>query len=234
MPDTLTLISHALCPYVQRAAIVLHEKNVPFERVTIDLADKPDWFRAASPLGKVPLLKLDGERYLFESAPIVEFLDETEGSRLHPEDPADRARHRAYIEFASQILNGIGALYNARDDTGFYTASEALRAKFRHLEGELDPDGPFFAGPSFSLVDAAFAPVFRYFDVFETFVELGTFDTFDRVQAWRECLKARSSVQDAVSADYPALLIAFLQKRDSWISQLLDLRSRERSLQAAQ
>ncbi len=119
MPDTLTLISHALCPYVQRAAIVLLEKNVPFDRVTIDLADKPDWFRAASPLGKVPLLKLGGDRYLFESAPIVEFLDETEGSRLHPEDPAERARHRAYIEFASQILNGIGALYNARDDTGF-------------------------------------------------------------------------------------------------------------------
>lgn len=233
MPDTLTLISHALCPYVQRAAIVLHEKNVPFDRVTIDLADKPDWFRAASPLGKVPLLKLGGDRYLFESAPIVEFLDETEGSRLHPEDTAERARHRAYIEFASQILNGIGALYNARDDTGFYAAGEALRAKFRHLEGELDPDGPFFAGRAFSLVDAAFAPVFRYFDVFETFLTLEMFDDLDRVLAWRSKLAARTSVQEAVTADYPALLTAFLQNRNSWISQLLDLRSRERSLLVA-
>ncbi|WP_077290721.1 glutathione S-transferase family protein [Roseibium algicola] len=233
MPDTLTLISHALCPYVQRAAIVLHEKNVPFDRVTIDLADKPDWFRAASPLGKVPLLKLGADRYLFESAPIVEFLDETEGSRLHPEDPSERARHRAYIEFASQILNGIGALYNARDDTGFYAAGEALRAKFRHLESELDPDGPFFAGSAFSLVDAAFAPVFRYFDVFESFLTLEMFDDLDRVLAWRSKLAARTSVQEAVTADYPALLTAFLQNRNSWISQLLDLRSRERSLLVA-
>ncbi|WP_231997046.1 glutathione S-transferase N-terminal domain-containing protein [Pseudomonas arsenicoxydans] len=53
----LTLISHPLCPFVQRAAIVLLEKNVPFERVDVDLAAKPDWFLALSPMGKVPLLK---------------------------------------------------------------------------------------------------------------------------------------------------------------------------------
>lgn len=233
MPTKLTLISHALCPYVQRAAIVLDEKNVPFDRIMIDLADKPDWFRTASPLGKVPLLKLGDGRYLFESAPIVEFLDETQPGRLHPEDPADRARHRAYVEFASQILNGIGALYNARDDTGFYAAGEAVRAKFRHLEGELDPTGPFFAGRPFSLVDAAYAPVFRYFDVFDGFADLGTFDALDRVMAWRTNLSARPSVQKAVSKDYPKLLTVFLQKRGSWMSHLLDLRSREKALQAA-
>ena len=48
----LTLVSHALCPFVQRAAIVLAEKKVAFERIDIDLADKPDWFLAISPLGK--------------------------------------------------------------------------------------------------------------------------------------------------------------------------------------
>ena len=47
----LTLVSHALCPYVQRVAIVLHEKGLAFERRTIDLARKPDWFLAISPLG---------------------------------------------------------------------------------------------------------------------------------------------------------------------------------------
>ncbi len=38
------LISFALCPYVQRAAILLAEKGVEFERINIDLANKPDWF----------------------------------------------------------------------------------------------------------------------------------------------------------------------------------------------
>ena len=54
-----------------------------------------------------------------------------------------------------------------------------------------------------------------------------------RVLAWRSKLAARTSVQEAVTADYPALLTAFLQNRNSWISQLLDLRNRGRSLLVA-
>ena len=52
----LKLISHNLCPYVQRSRIVLEEKAVPHELEFIDLAAKPDWFLAISPLGKVPVL----------------------------------------------------------------------------------------------------------------------------------------------------------------------------------
>ncbi len=61
MNAKLTLISHHLCPYVQRATIALREKDVPFERVNVDLADKPGWFVRLSPLGKVPLLQV-GQR----------------------------------------------------------------------------------------------------------------------------------------------------------------------------
>ena len=64
MAPKLTLISHKLCPYVQRAVIALTEKGVPFERIDIDLANKPDWFLKISPLGKVPVLLVetaDGE-----------------------------------------------------------------------------------------------------------------------------------------------------------------------------
>ena len=57
----LKLISHKLCPYVQRAVIALLERGVPFERIDIDLADKPDWFRKISPLGKVPVLVVTGD-----------------------------------------------------------------------------------------------------------------------------------------------------------------------------
>jgi glutathione S-transferase len=51
MTAHLKLISHKLCPYVQRAVIALTEKGVSFERIDIDLANKPDWFLAISPLG---------------------------------------------------------------------------------------------------------------------------------------------------------------------------------------
>ena len=101
-PDAkaLTLVSHHLCPYVQRAAIVLAEKGVPFGQRYIDLANKPDWFRAISPLGKTPVL-LVGETPVFESAVILEYLEDTQPNPLHPADALPRAEHRSWIEFGS-------------------------------------------------------------------------------------------------------------------------------------
>src|SRR5215475_4166513 len=94
----LKLISHKLCPYVQRAVIVLTEKGVAFERIDIDLASKPDWFLKISPLGKVPVLVVTtdkGEVAIFESNVICEYIEETQaGPRLHPADPLARAEHR--------------------------------------------------------------------------------------------------------------------------------------------
>ncbi|MGL3822271.1 glutathione S-transferase family protein [Sphingopyxis sp. R3-92] len=101
MPDIhLTLVSHPLCPFVQRAAIVLLEKGVAFERIDANLADKPDWFLALSPTGKVPLLivKRPGEpdAILFESMVICEYLDESlNGARMYSENALARARQRS-------------------------------------------------------------------------------------------------------------------------------------------
>lgn len=221
----LRLVSHHLCPYVQRAVIALGEKGVAHERTYIDLAAKPDWFRAISPLSKVPLLLVGEDRdgsgtALFESAVICEFLEETApGPRLHPEDPVERARHRAWVEFASATLNGIAGLYAAPDAVAFEGKRTDLAAKMGWLEGALGA-GPYFAGGRFSLVDAAFGPVFRYFDTFEaTLPPLGVFDAAPKVRAWRAALAVRSSVRDAVAPDYPRRLAEFLRARGSHLSR---------------
>lgn len=216
MPQ-LTLVSHALCPYVQRAAIVLAEKGVPFERRDVDLAAKPDWFLAISPLGKTPVLLVDGVP-LFESAVICEYLDETLLPRLHPQDPLARARHRAWMEFGSAVLNTIAGYYNARDTDSYQRRRAELRAQFERVEDELHPQGPFFAGAAFGIVDAVFGPVFRYFDTFEAIGEPPVFGGLPRVTAWREALAARPSVRDAAAPDYPQRLRRFLQARGSLLS----------------
>ncbi|MBO4211012.1 glutathione S-transferase family protein, partial [Micromonospora echinofusca] len=130
------------------------EKGVAFERRDVDLAHKPDWFLRLSPLGKTPVLVVDGEA-LFESAVICEYLDETQTPRLHPADPLARARERAWMEFGSAVLNGIAVLYNAADAAALARAQAALRARFEQLDAVLG-DGPWFAGARFGLVDAVF------------------------------------------------------------------------------
>jgi glutathione S-transferase len=213
----LVLVSHHLCPYVQRAAIALIEKAVPFERRDIDLADKPDWFRAISPLSKTPVLLVDG-RPLFESAIIADYLDETRPPRLHPEDAFERARHRGWVEFASAILNDIAGFYSAPDSATLDARRDAMAAKFARLEAVLG-EGPYFAGARFSLVDAAFGPVFRYFDVFDSIADFAVFAGMPKVLRWRKALAARPSVQAAVAADYPERLRRFLMARKAELTR---------------
>ena len=214
----LTLISHHLCPYVQRAAIALAEKGVPFERVDMDLANKPDWFRDISPLGKVPLLKVEHEdgrvSVIFESAVILEYLDEILPNPLHPADPLERARHRGWIEFGSAILNRIARFYSAPGPAALATEARELATMFARVEAELG-EGPWFAGKAFGLVDAVYGPVFRYFDTIDRIGNFGILTGKPKIAAWRKALAQRPSVRETVTPDYPERLLEFFEKKRS-------------------
>jgi glutathione S-transferase len=218
----LTLVSHALCPYVQRAVIALGEKGMPFRRVDVDLAAKPDWFRAISPLGKVPLLRVDGAA-IFESVAILEYLEETQPRPLHPADPLARAEHRAWIEFGSSVLNDIAGFYNAADAVALDAKAQALKTKFARLEARLGA-GPWFGGDRFNLVDAAFGPVFRYFDAFDAIDDFGVLAGLPKVAAWCAALAGRPSIRAAVAPTYPERLRGFLLTRNAHLSRLMERR----------
>ena len=206
----LTLISFPTCPYVQRAIIALKEKQVDFDVVYIDLANKPEWFLAISPLGKVPVLKVekdDGtEGIVFESAVILEYLEETAaGEKLHPADPLERAQHRAWMEFGSQVLGDIWKLSAARTSEELAEAERALEAKFTRLEATVV--GPYFAGEKFSYVDAVFGPAFRQLDAIETVAPTGLLDAFPKLTTWRTALRTRESVRTAVPPNFVDLYL---------------------------
>lgn len=213
----LTLISHPLCPFVQRVAIVLHEKGIAFERVNVDLHHKPDWFLAMSPTGKVPLLKVlhaDGrESVLFESVAICEYVEDVQPSpALHPQDALLRAQHRAWIEFASATLTDGWGFLNASESETAGAKATAFRMKLERFEADM-AIGPYFAGEGFSMVDAAMAPVFRYFDILGFEPVHPVFDGLKRVADWRRVLARRPSIQAAVPEDYAPLFRMHLQDK---------------------
>lgn len=220
MSPALHLISHDLCPYVQRAVITLLEKQIPHNRTYIDLANKPDWFRHISPLGKVPLLKVEDD-VLFESAVICEYLDEITPGSLHPVNPLEKAKHRAWIEFGSSILNEIAGFYNAADEFTFEQKRSSLVNRFGWLERSLHAT-PYFVGEQFSLVDAVYGAIFRYFDTFDAIADFQIFSNTPNVKVWRQALQARPSVQQAVVHDYGDRLLVFLKRRNSYLATLIE------------
>ena len=202
-------------PYVQRAVIALTEKGVAFARIDIDLAAKPAWFQAISPLGKVPVLRVR-EAAMFESwrypgisgrrpspSPSTPL---TLGARRPPR--LDRVR----LDRAGRYRRAVPC---ARRDV-FPRKGNTLERKFARLEARLGR-GPWFDGERFSLVDAAFGPIFRYFDAFDRIGVLDILDGLPAVARWRAALALRPSVARAVAADYPAQLDRFLASRGSYL-----------------
>jgi len=217
----LELISFKLCPFVQRSVITLLHKQVPHTITYIDLNSPPAWFSEISPLGKVPVLRVDNRHAIFESAVINEFIDEVTPGRMHPEDPVRRAINRAWIEFASDCWGDHMQITSAPEEAKFRAHRAALEAKLARLEQVLG-DGPFFNGDSLALVDTAFAPLFMRLEMLNRFVSTYDRESLPRVAAWSDALLALPEVRDSVVPEFEKLYLATVRNRSDYLDDCLD------------
>ena len=122
---TPRLISFPVCPYVQRARILLNTKQVKHDIDYIDLFDKPAWYLDRVPTGKVPAL-LIGDETLFESNVITEYLDDTAGVPLLPSDPLARATEKSWIAYSDSLLMSLYRALTADSVDSYATHRTAL------------------------------------------------------------------------------------------------------------
>jgi glutathione S-transferase len=210
----LHLISFKTCPFVQRAVITLKHKQVDYEITYIDLADPPDWFLELSPLKKVPVLKVDDD-VLFESAVINEFIDETTGGELQPKDTLARAKNRAWIEFASNMLGNLYMMKMSKDEQSYNKYRETLIDQLHRVEQRLG-NGPWFNGADFSLADTAFAPLFKQNSVAQNRLSIIDAATMPKVDAWGQRLLALPEVRDSVVDDFEDLYLESMRSNGSF------------------
>jgi glutathione S-transferase len=208
------LVSFNLCPFVQRSVITLEERGVAYDIEYIDLADKPEWFNRISPFGKVPLLQV-GDTVLFESAVINEYIDETApGRSMLPADPLAKARHRAWIEFGSVMAGDAFRWQMAKDEGSFDEHGAVLKDRLGRLEGQVK--GPYFAGDSFGLVDAAIAPVLQRIRWCEAITPRAQLlRGFPRVDAWTAALMERPAVRRSTIDGIVDVFLEYLRGRGS-------------------
>ncbi len=218
------LVSFKTCPWVQRSAIILREKNTPFEFRHIESDNRPPWFLAISPHKKVPVLTIDDKVTLFESNAINEYLDETVAPQLHPADPIERAVNRAWTDYVPTFASSVTGVAYAATEEAFKKASEQIPVAFDRLEKALEKQGsgPFFNGAKYSLVDSAYAPFLQRYVFLDRIRKLGVIEKFPRVKAWCDALMARPSTHSFPPAEFEAMYREGLCRRNSWMSQFVE------------
>ena len=104
-----------LCPFAQRAHLVLEAKKIPYHTIFVNMRLKPEWFFEKSPLGKVPALEIPSVKGdpLIESLIVAEYLDEKYPQNpLKAKNPLQRARDKILMEqFREFIQNSFIQLF---------------------------------------------------------------------------------------------------------------------------
>lgn len=191
---SLKLYGANVCPFVHRVRLVLEEKGLEHDYVSIDLANKPDWYHEVLPTGRVPLLEHKGAR-IWESAIVCEYLEDAFSEpALTPSDPAEKAKMRLLIDWiGSKFVPPYYKLLAAQEQDTQEEHRGSLEEALRELEERLgETEGPYFL-ESLSLADLELYPWFERMCVLEHYRNFQISDEFSRVKNWRDTLASRRS-----------------------------------------
>lgn len=207
----LELISFKLCPFVQRTVITLLHKDVPYDITYIDLNNPPEWFKEVSPLGKVPVLKVDEKEVLFESAVIQEYVDEITPPSLMPQEALTKAKNRAWISFGGELIGAMQAVVKAETAEAFSEASDKFASLMAKVE-DAHSGADYFNGDSFALIDAAYAPIFMRLALLEENCDVCLLESLPKIKKWSDNLLVLPSVQHSVVEEFPKMYRMMLEK----------------------
>ena len=202
----LILYGHPFSSYTWKALIALYASEVAFEVRAVDpqFPEHVATVRAASPLGKFPVLE-DGEMQIFEATSIIEYLAIRHPGPevLIPGDPAAAVGMRMLDRvFDNYVMTPMSAIVMehirnpaAPDQARIAEARAQLRQTYAWLEGWLE----FYpVGDQITLVECAAAPSLFYADWVE---EIG--EEFPRLSAWRAHLNSLQPVAQCIEDARP-------------------------------
>ena len=218
--SAIKLVTSKLSPFGHRVEMCLIEKKISYEKVDVDLANKPDWFVQDSPLGKAPIIYGNG-RPLFESIAICEYLEEAfPDIQLHSKDVYTRAWHRGWMEFSNGLISSIFGIAFATDQKTLDEKLDEARKKIKNLEKYLTAE-PFFGGGHFSLIDVCFATAFTPAMVIRANYGIEIFDEGGRTDKYIQKLIERESFDKVVPDDYDNVFEDFLARKNSHLLKLI-------------
>src|SRR6185295_16710891 len=208
----MILVGQYDSPYVRRVAITLHHYDMPFERNPISVfADARDMARI-NPLVRIPSLMLDDGEVLYDSAAILDHLDEEIGPQraLTPRFGADRRHVLQLLAVATGAIDKMGAyVYERHFHPPDHVNEEwAERCKSQFLGGmnflERRLEGDWLYSERFTQADLTAACLVGYIKMRVPEVSMDLFPCLSRLSDACEAMPAFQAAQPSPDEVMPA------------------------------
>jgi glutathione S-transferase len=183
-------------PFVARAILFAKIKGVELESVPV--SPSSDEYRAKTPIGKIPMLEVDGN-YIAESEVICEYIEDIAPSPSGlPSDAFGRAQSRMISRIVDLYLSpAVGKFARQvnpeKRNAEIVTAAAAdLEKTWTYLERFMG-DGPFSVGNKPTLGDCSLAPYMKMTQilVFANFSEIADpTESNPRLKVWWDAVQA--------------------------------------------
>ena len=155
----MTLFSAPDDPWSHRTRIVLAEKGISIDIVSVEAGRFPEDLLDLNPYHSVPTL-VDRDLVLYDSRVIIEYLDERfPHPPLMPVDPLTRAQFRLALYRIERDWYSVAKQIDAEPDKKQAVKLKKILRDTILQSTELFKIKPFFLSDEFSLVDATVAPI---------------------------------------------------------------------------
>ena len=191
---------------LSKVLLTAEELNLDYQYIALDLSKaehKSEAHLARHPLGKVPVLELDGTCYI-ESNSICRFLAEKNDNKLYSEDISQRAHINQWIDLMAQHLGRwMTVLFFEEKIKPKFFGGEPDLAQIDEALGFLEQQLPvldkalerntFIIGDTLTIADII---AFSYCQTHE-FTRL-TFEDYPHIKKWYQNIKGRPSFARAM------------------------------------
>jgi len=193
--SVMTLFSKPTCIHSHRTRLVLAEKNINIEIVSVDGPELPEDLMDLNPYHTVPTL-VDRDLVLYDSRVIIEYLDERfPHPPLMPVDPVTRAQFRLALFRIETDWYQLAEQFDMEGDRKLATKSKKMLRESILASVELFAAKQYFLSDEFSLVDCSIAPILWRLPVYG--IDLGSQSA--PIEAYMKRVFERRSFQAALT-----------------------------------
>jgi len=193
--SVMSLFSKPTCIHSHRTRLVLAEKNINIDIVSVDGPDLPEDLMDLNPYHTVPTL-VDRDLVLYDSRVIIEYLDERfPHPPLMPVDPVTRAQFRLALFRIETDWYQLAEQFETDGERKLNPKSRKLLRESILASVDLFAARKYFLSDEFSLVDCSIAPILWRLPVYG--IELGSHG--EPIEQYMKRVFERRSFQESLT-----------------------------------